>query len=139
MARDLLSQALQLAAPQDYYRAFLDEDELILTLLRDVRHVAPAFVDQLRDYASLTGPGTGFRASSLVMGTGIQYPLVEPLSQREMEVLDLIAAGFSNREIAERLYIAHGTVKRHISNIYGKLGVRSRTQALARARELGML
>lgn len=65
--------------------------------------------------------------------------LVEPLSAREIEVLQLIAAGLSNREIAERLVIAPGTVKRHSNNIYGKLDVRSRTQAVARARDLGLL
>jgi LuxR family maltose regulon positive regulatory protein len=66
-------------------------------------------------------------------------PLVEPLSERELEVLDLIAAGHSNAEIAQQLYIALGTVKRHINNIYGKLGVGSRTQAIARAREIDLL
>ena len=65
--------------------------------------------------------------------------LVEPLSGREIEVLHLIAAGLSNREIADRLVIALGTVKRHINNIYGKLGVRSRTQAIAKGRELRLL
>ncbi len=66
-------------------------------------------------------------------------PLVEPLSEREIEVLRLIADGLSNAEIAARLVIAQGTVKRHINNIYGKLGVQSRTQAVARSRELGLL
>jgi ATP/maltotriose-dependent transcriptional regulator MalT len=65
--------------------------------------------------------------------------LVEPLSAREMEVLYLIATGLSNREIADRLVIATGTVKRHNNNIFGKLGVRSRTQAVARGRDLGLL
>ena len=65
--------------------------------------------------------------------------LIEPLSEREIEVLRLIAAGRSNQEIARELYVAVSTVKTHINNIYGKLGVGSRTQALARARELGLL
>jgi LuxR family maltose regulon positive regulatory protein len=65
--------------------------------------------------------------------------LIEPLSAREMEVLHLIATGLSNREIADRLVIATGTVKRHSNNIFGKLGVRSRTQAVARGRDLGLL
>lgn len=63
-------------------------------------------------------------------------PLVESLSERELEVLDLIAAGLTNREIAQRLFIAVGTVKRHVNNIYGKLGIHSRTQAVAKARDL---
>ena len=70
---------------------------------------------------------------------GPGLPLIEPLSEREVEVLRLIAAGLSNQEIADRLIIAPGTVKRHINNIYGKLGVQSRTQAVARGREVGLL
>ena len=66
-------------------------------------------------------------------------PLVEPLSQRELEVLHLIAQGLSNREISERLFLALSTVKRHNGNIYGKLGVQRRTEAVAHARELGLL
>jgi predicted ATPase/class 3 adenylate cyclase/DNA-binding CsgD family transcriptional regulator len=66
-------------------------------------------------------------------------PLVEPLSERELEVLRLIAAGHSNQAIADTLIVAVSTVKRHINNLYGKLGVQSRTQALVRARELKLL
>jgi ATP/maltotriose-dependent transcriptional regulator MalT len=65
--------------------------------------------------------------------------LVEPLTERELEVLHLIAAGASNEEIAEQLVIAIGTVKRQVSNIFGKLMVSNRTQAMARAREIGLL
>ena len=78
-------------------------------------------------------------SSSAGRRTIAAQPLVEPLSEREIEVLQLIAEGLSNAEIADKLVIAVGTVKRHINNIYGKLGVQSRTQAVARARELGLL
>jgi LuxR family maltose regulon positive regulatory protein len=61
---------------------------------------------------------------------------VEPLSERELEVLQEIASGASNREIGQRLYIAESTVKRHVHNIFGKLNVRNRTQAAVRARDL---
>ena len=71
--------------------------------------------------------------------TSAPQPLIEPLSERELEVLRLIAAGYSNQEIADRLIIAQGTVKRHINNIYGKLQVGSRTQAVAAARDLHIL
>jgi DNA-binding NarL/FixJ family response regulator len=65
--------------------------------------------------------------------------LVEALSERELEILALVAAGDSNKEIAAALYITEGTVKNHVTNILGKLGVRDRTQAALRARELGLI
>jgi DNA-binding NarL/FixJ family response regulator len=68
-----------------------------------------------------------------------QTGLVETLSERELEILRLVAAGDSNKEIAARLYITEGTVKNHVTNILGKLGVRDRTQAALRARELELL
>jgi len=66
-------------------------------------------------------------------------PLVEPLTQRELEVLQLIAQGLSNDEISKRLFVALSTVKGHNRNIFGKLEVRRRTEAVARARELGLV
>jgi LuxR family maltose regulon positive regulatory protein len=65
--------------------------------------------------------------------------LLEPLSERELDVLQLIADGLTNREIATRLYLSLNTVKVHARNIYGKLDAHSRTQAVAKARELGIL
>jgi LuxR family maltose regulon positive regulatory protein len=70
---------------------------------------------------------------------GPTSPLVEPLSEREVEVLQLIAEGLTNQEIASRLFVSLNTVKAHTRNIYGKLGVHSRTQATAKAREIGLL
>jgi LuxR family transcriptional regulator, maltose regulon positive regulatory protein len=64
--------------------------------------------------------------------------LLEPLTERELEVLQIIAVGASNEEIAERLVIAIGTVKRHVGNIFGKLTVSNRTQAVARAQASGL-
>ena len=66
-------------------------------------------------------------------------PLVEPMSEREVEILRLLADGLSNREIAERLVISVGTAKSHVHHILEKLGSNSRTQAVAKARELGLL
>ena len=68
-----------------------------------------------------------------------QQPLVEPLSDRELEILRLVARGASNKEIATALFIAEGTVKNHVTNILGKLGVRDRTQAALKAKDLGLI
>ncbi|MBK8988636.1 MAG: response regulator transcription factor [Chloroflexi bacterium] len=66
-------------------------------------------------------------------------PLVEPLSDREREILALLSTGASNKEIAAQLYIAEGTVKNHVTNILGKMGARDRTQAALKAKEMGLL
>ncbi|HEY48371.1 MAG TPA: response regulator transcription factor [Anaerolineae bacterium] len=78
------------------------------------------------------------RVSRLVPSAQMEH-LVDPLSERELEILGQIAKGFSNKEIADQLFIAEGTVKNHVTNILGKLGVRDRTQAALKARELGLL
>ncbi|MCL4265965.1 MAG: response regulator transcription factor [Anaerolineae bacterium] len=69
----------------------------------------------------------------------VQTELVEPLSERELEILQHLAAGASNREIANALYITEGTVKNHVTNILGKLGVRDRTQAALKAKDMGLI
>lgn len=78
------------------------------------------------------------RVSSLVPATSSGV-LPEPLSEREIELLRLIASGLSNKEIAETLFITEGTVKNHITHILGKLSVRDRTQAALRAKEIGLI
>jgi LuxR family maltose regulon positive regulatory protein len=126
-ALDRIEKALHLAAPEGYLRSFLDEGPAIVDLLPQARHIAPDFVDEVLNAAGVRPVIT--RAQELV----------EPLSERELEVLRLLAAGLSNREIAEELYLSINTVKTHTKSIYGKLGVRSRTQAVNRARELELL
>jgi DNA-binding NarL/FixJ family response regulator len=78
------------------------------------------------------------RVSSMVPSVQMEQ-LVEPLSERELEILGLIVRGASNKEIADQLFIVEGTVKNHVTHILGKLGVRDRTQAALKARELGLL
>ena len=70
---------------------------------------------------------------------GVHPSLIEPLSERELEVLRLLATGLSNKEIAQTLFIAVGTVKQHLKSIYGKLQAHNRTEAASRARDLGLL
>jgi LuxR family maltose regulon positive regulatory protein len=142
LAHERLAEALRLAAPEHYVRAFLDEDVRLIALLPAVRHIDPAFVETLLSAVSRT-EATGLRTESHIAPHSALSPqsssLVEPLSEREREVLRLIAAGLSNPEIAQELVISVGTVKRHINHIYGKLGARSRTQAIVKARALRLL
>jgi DNA-binding NarL/FixJ family response regulator len=81
------------------------------------------------EFSRLSRPHTGSKAE----------PLIDPLSARETEILQWVATGASNKEIAERLVISEGTVKNHLSNILGKLGVKDRMQAVLRAKELGII
>jgi LuxR family maltose regulon positive regulatory protein len=131
-ALEYLEQALRLAAPEDYVRAFLDEDPALAQLLPHARHVAPEFVDELL---------TAFGVSSLYSHTPtlIAQPLVDRLSDREIQVLRLIAADLTAPEIAEELVIAVSTVRSHIKHIYGKLDAHSRYEAIERARELDLV
>jgi LuxR family maltose regulon positive regulatory protein len=127
-----VEKGLRLAAPEDYRRAFLDEGQAIVDLLPPVRHVALAFVDSLLE---------AFRDEMRRMQGEVRpsVSLIEPLTERELEILRLIAAGRSNPEIADLLYLSLNTVKWHVRNLYGKLGVSNRVAAAARAQELGLL
>ena len=126
-----LERALSLAEPEGFVRTFLDEGEPVARLLRHAltQDIAPNYVARL-----LAAFGEEVELTPPAMES-----LIEPLSEREIEVLRLIVAGLSNPEIAEELVIAVSTVKSHTNHIYGKLGVESRTQAVATALELGLL
>jgi LuxR family maltose regulon positive regulatory protein len=130
-----LARALTLAQPQGYLRLFVDESTPMLTLLREsqARGVMPEYVVTL-----LSAFGAQDQAVAAPSDPMIN-PLLEPLTAREREVLKLLVAGASNGEIAHRLVLSLGTVKKHVSNICGKLGVQSRMQAAARAQALHLL
>ncbi len=138
-----LGRALALAEPEGYMRTFLDEGPPMARLLYQAaeRGIAVDYVGQL--LAAFAGEKQRFEApqgtTSLPRSLAEPVGLVEPLSERELEVLALIAEGLSNREVAERLYISLSTVKSHTASIYGKLGVHSRTEAVARAHAWGIL
>lgn len=135
-----LERALSLGRPGGYLRIFADEGEPLAALLRQAaaRGIATDYAGTLLEAMSeQAGEPAGEEGGP--SATAAAPPLVEPLSEREQEVLRLIAVGLSNREIAEELVVAVSTVKWHINNVYGKLGVRSRTQAVARANQLGLL
>jgi LuxR family maltose regulon positive regulatory protein len=114
----------------------LQEGRPVATLLQLAlkHHLAPALVHRA---LALLEPDTG--TPPLSPPEPAALPGGETLSPRELEVLRLVAAGLTNQEIADQLVIAPGTAKRHTINIYGKLGVNNRTQAVAKARELKLL
>ena len=135
-----LEQALLHAEPEGYLRIFLDEGQPIQMLL--AQWLAHASAGSLRDYAIRLL--SQFDAEPhLVTATQEKASpagsLVEPLSQRELEVLHLLALGRTNQEIARQLIVAPGTVKAHAASIYRKLDVANRTEAVSRARQLGIL
>ena len=129
-ALEALSQALTLGEPEGYLRVFLEAGEPMADLLRHAgsRGIAPKYVSRL---LSAFGEEAG-------AAPGSQQPLIEPLTERELQVLRLIAEGLSNQEIADRLVVAVGTIKTHTASLYRKLDVSSRTQAVRRAGELGL-
>jgi LuxR family maltose regulon positive regulatory protein len=135
-----LTRALTLAEPEGFVRTIVDEGPAMVELLSGVlearqrghadaaRHVSVRYLAKLQAAVAQDAPEAA---------TSVRLP--EPPSERELEVLALIAAGEANQEIADRLFVSTSTVKTHINNLYRKLGVRSRTQAIARAKELGLL
>jgi LuxR family maltose regulon positive regulatory protein len=134
-AMDALERALTLAEPEGFIRIFVDEGPPMARLLYEVlaRGIAPEYARRL--LAAFPMP----EADQDGPQDTPESDLIEPLSERELEVLQLIAGGLTNPEIASRLFLSPHTVKTHAHNIYGKLGVHNRTQAVTRARALGIL
>jgi LuxR family transcriptional regulator, maltose regulon positive regulatory protein len=155
-----IAHALVLAAPEGYIRLFVDEGAPMAALLAQSAARGPegtpaqeprraqgdaisVYVERLLsafpvEQRAAIVPAIG-TSPALRPALGRSNTLVELLSERELDVLRLIAEGHSNQAIADRLVVAVSTVKKHVNNIYGKLDVQSRTQALARARELHLL
>jgi LuxR family maltose regulon positive regulatory protein len=131
-AVQILTEALTLAEPGGFIRIFVDEGLPMEKLLSEAmtREIVPDYVSKLL---------AAFESEKQTTDVKSSQPLVEPLSQRELEVLQLIAQGLSNDEIGKRLFLALDTVKGHNRRIYDKLQVQRRTEAVARARELGLL
>ncbi len=142
MALDRLERALTVAAPEGFARIFIDEGAPMARLLYDFvsREADRESAAQRHARRLLTGFQPLAEREEEESDPGVaEEALVEPLSERELEVLALIAEGLTNPEIAERLYISIHTVKSHASNLYGKLAVGNRTQAVQKARTLGLL
>jgi len=140
----LLADALSLARPEGYVRIFADEGPPMAALLRSfigarqrgrVGALSGAALEHLNRVVRAFEPSKGQAGKTPPAVTG----LIDPLTHRELEVVRLIAAGRRNNDIAQELVVTLETVKKHVSNILGKLGVSSRTQAVTRARELGLI
>jgi LuxR family maltose regulon positive regulatory protein len=145
-ALSYLEEALKLAEPEGYIRTFVDKGDPMAALLLAVRlqRVAPRYLAELLAAFGAERRGVASQARPLpsptergLASSGTAGP-VEPLSERELEVLQLVTEGLTNQEIAERLVITVGTVKTHVHHIYGKLNVRSRAEAAARARAVNL-
>jgi LuxR family maltose regulon positive regulatory protein len=122
-----LARVLLLAEPEGFVRVFIREGAAMAALLRaaGAQGHAPNYVKRLLEAFGESG--------------ALQGSLLDPLSERELQVLRLAAQGLTNAEIAAELVIAHSTVKTHINRIYSKLDVSNRTQAVVRARQLQIL
>jgi LuxR family maltose regulon positive regulatory protein len=136
----VMTKCLALAEPEGYVRLFLDEGQHVQLLL--AQWLAHAGLGALRDYAVRLL--SAFDAEPYAVPASPQKAsttggLAEPLSQRELEVLHLMALGKTNQEIAVQLIVASGTVKAHTASIYRKLEVANRTEAVSHARQLGIL
>lgn len=137
-----LEKALSLAEPEGYLRIFVNEGEFLRLLILDVRSAIEKSPYFLFGYVEKL-------LSEFLQPTELQIPknkfenpkpeLIDPLSDRELEVLRLIAQGLSNQEITQKLFVALSTIKGHNLRIFAKLQAKSRTEAVARARELGLL
>jgi LuxR family transcriptional regulator, maltose regulon positive regulatory protein len=139
-----MQHSLTLAEPEGYVRMFLDEGSSMNQLLREAsaHAIMPDYTGKLLAAFEAEKQKTEDKpdlSPALPEGHRDSEPLIEPLSQRELKILQLIAQGLSNREIGERLFLSLDTIKGHNRRIYDKLQVQSRTEAIARARELGLL
>jgi LuxR family maltose regulon positive regulatory protein len=129
-----LKRALTIAAPEGFIRTFINKQLGVLTLLHQARtaRIVPDYVDKLLAAYEQQVKNQPVK----IISTSV---LIEPISERELDVLKLLAQGCADKKIAETLVIARETVHKHLKNIYGKLGVHSRTEAIARARDLDLL
>jgi LuxR family maltose regulon positive regulatory protein len=136
-ALDALEQALSLAEPGDFVHMFVEKGAAMARLLREAasRGIAPAYVSRL---LAVFDASEGAHRQEMPP-LPIEQPLVEPLTERELEVLRLLPSHLSSTEIAEQLLISVHTARFHIKNIYGKVGAHSRGEAVARAQDLGLL
>ena len=137
-AVNILTKSLSLAEPEGYVRIFLDEGQPMRILLNQWLEQTDTYPS--REYViHLLSHFNNEPQEKVQSFANLSEALIEPLSMREQEVLQLIALGKTNQEIAEQLVVARGTIKAHAASIYRKLDVTNRTEAVARARQLDIL
>jgi ATP/maltotriose-dependent transcriptional regulator MalT len=137
LAMSTIVKALTLAEPEGYVRSIIDEGKPVAQLLYQA--TTPPYSISYAKTLLFALTEQEFPSNQHEKMSTVDKKLVEPLSEREIEVLGLIAEGLTNQQIGRHLHISLSTVKGHTTNIYGKLGVRSRTQAVTLARSLGLL
>ena len=130
----ILDETLALAEPERYVRSFVDLGPELGDLIREIARTR-ASSKYLQGLVGAFEAPPGEESTTMSR----EQPLIEPLSDRELEVLGLVAEGLTNREVGRRLHIAESTVKSHRNSVYGKLAVDNRTEAAAKARELNLL
>jgi LuxR family maltose regulon positive regulatory protein len=133
-----LLHALRLAQPSRFIRLFADLGPRLVTLLNRIQVDEEGLAYAGEILAALQGSSAKQQATENTFKATVEHPYVEPLSQRELQILALLAERLSNKEIADKLHISTVTVKRHAANIYQKLGVHGRRQAVAKANGLGI-
>lgn len=140
-ATDMVIQAIGMAAPRGVLRPFVAEGEIMKQIIARAlgndtlpRSLSASFLRSLAMACQIDAPGVQETDDPVLI-----VPAEWELTERELEILNLLALGYSNRRIAERLYVSINTVKTHAANLYDKLGVNSRTEAVARASQAGVL
>ena len=131
-----IRRALELGAPGFLVRSFVDEGPAIVALVREVADLersAPSRTLPESYVAAIVGETRG---DAIALSQPVA--VIEPLSRKEHEILQMLCAGCSNAELAERLFVSQNTIKWHLQHVYAKLGIRNRTGAVAAARRLGL-
>ena len=127
----ILIEAVKLAKKGNYIRAFFNEEKDVISLLLKIKNKYPDFIGRIIQESK--------RFSNATEEHFKELDDLEVLSKRELEILSLISHGYSNKDIADKLFISTGTVKWHINNIFSKMDVKNRTQAVYKARDLKLI
>ena len=138
-ALSLLDKTIELAAPEGYIRLFLDEGQVIIRLLFKSAKLHSVNQSPYASYLQLILDSLQEPSTPETEGDHSNVKLLETLSQREIDILNCISRGMTNLQIGEKLGLSEGTVKGYNNQLFAKLGVRNRTQAIERAREAGVL